>query len=834
MSTQSVQRRDLLRLAALGLSGLALGSRDALAAAPVLEGPLQLADGWRDFSPTTHAERTAIPTACWQCVTRDAMVGYVEGGRVVKLEGHPDLPRTNGKLCAKGLAGVNQVYSPDRLLYPMVRTGPRGGGQWKRISWDAALGLIVDGGEIAGRTVTGLKALIAAGEPERFMFHYGRLKASASKIVKTFFCGAMGTKTIGNHTSICEAAKWTAQELTWGSHYDNWDLDHAKFVLNFGSNVLEAHTNHIPMSQRLSGAMARGVKLVTFDVRLSNTAAKSTEWQPVKPGTDLAVVLAMCHVLLKHDVVDHDFIATYTNVTVKELRAHCASYTPEWASEISGVPAEAIARIALEYGRTRPSVCLSYRGAVTHYNGVQTERAIMMLEAIAGNIDIPGGRCRATGAKWKYTFKAASAKRKLKILDGIDNYAWPTHHVSHQVFDAIRAGDHGRPAIYMFAFYNPVYANGDCQANIDALKDETLLPFTVAADVALSEGSELADLVLPDATYLERWEYEDMVSANNIPEFYIRQPLIQPLGEARSFTDVVCDIAKRVGRPLPFNSAEEFVRNACENTPGVREAGGFEYMKKRGVWVDPKAKPRYRQHEAEVDVTGCELDAATGVYWNKHEGDTDFASLSSKHAAKQYVAQRCGDGTARRAFPPDSHMWKTGFFEIRSGKLASKGFDAIPAWMPIPEHAALKPGELILTTYKVAQQVHSRTQNCKWLSEIYHDNPAWINSVTAAGLGIADGDAINVRSSVGAIVTRARVTEAIVPGVIGISHHCGHWAYGEYASGKESVGHVHEADCKHRWWNEHGVHPNWLLPNKGDPISGTLRFNDTVVTVSKA
>jgi anaerobic selenocysteine-containing dehydrogenase len=135
-------------------------------------------------------------------------------------------------------------------------------------------------------------------------------------------------------------------------------------------------------------------------------------------------------------------------------------------------------------------------------------------------------------------------------------------------------------------------------------------------------------------------------------------------------------------------------------------------------------------------------------------------------------------------------------------------------------------------------QSHSRTQNCKWLSEIYHDNPAWINTVTAKQLGISDGDQIKVKASAGEtavdeITTKARVTEGVVPGVIAISHHCGHWEYGEYASGKRSHSHVYEADCKYKWWNESGVHPNWIIPNKGDPIGGAMRWMDTVVTVTK-
>ncbi len=853
----NMTRRDFVKL---GSAGAALAA-SGLGAGAALSGSVKLAEGGKDFSPQTGQQRRAIPSSCWQCVTRDGIVGYVEVDpddpqkreRLVKIEGNPELPRTNGKLCARGQAGVNIIYNPDRLLHPLIRTGKRGDGKWKAISWEKAMGLLIDGGQIVpGHTVKGLKTLLDNKQPEKFMFHYGRMKGSDSKIIKSFFLTAYGTKTVGNHTGICESAKWTAQELTWGGHYDNWDLDNTRYILNFGSNVLECHTNHVPMAQRCIEALARGVKMVTFDVRLSNTAAKSAEWVPIKPGTDLAVVLAMCNVLIQNGICDQDFIKTYTNVTVDELKTHLAKYTPKWAEGISGVSAEKIRSITLEYGRAKPSVCISYRGAVMHYNGVQTERAIQMLEAIAGNIDCKGGRCRAVGASWKYTFKAPKTKgKKLAIIDG-EGYAYPTHHASHQVFNMInKVPAEKRPDIYMIYCYNPVYVNGDIEANIKLMKDEKKMPFIVAVDVAMSESTDLADLVLPDATYLERWAVDDMVCPSQVKEYYIRQPMVKPLGKSRNFCNVVCDLAKRLGMDLGFSTAKDFVENCCENTPGVKEAGGFEYMKKHGAWYDKSAKPAYLSHAREVDVTGATLDEATGVYYKKEAADTDYSSLDSKHAASQYKGQKCGDGVARKCFPPDKHRWKTGLFEIRSKALADKGFDAIPSWMPIPEHANMG-GKLILTTFKVNVQTHSRTQSCKWLTEIYHENPAWLHPQDAKERKIKDGDPIKVKSSIGEIVTKARVTEAVARGVIAISNHMGHWAYGAYASGQscaelKKLGHACEPDCHNKWWGKgskdkgrkewregRGVHANWIIPNLGDPIGGAMRWNDTVVEVTKA
>lgn len=158
----------------------------------------------------------------------------------------------------------------------------------------------------------------------------------------------------------------------------------------------------------------------------------------------------------------------------------------------------------------------------------------------------------------------------------------------------------------------------------------------------------------------------------------------------------------------------------------------------------------------------------------------------------------------------------------------------MPTYLAIPEHADLAPDELVLTTYKVNVHTHSRTMNCRWLAELYHDNPAWINPLTAKGLAVAEGDTVRVSSEIGEIETPVQVTPAVVPGVIAISHHCGHWQYGRFASGKRAPQGVDDIpDRDTRWWNGNGVHPNWLIPNSPDPINGQQRWMDTVVRVTK-
>jgi anaerobic selenocysteine-containing dehydrogenase len=452
------------------------------------------------------------------------------------------------------------------------------------------------------------------------------------------------------------------------------------------------------------------------------------------------------------------------------------------------------------------------------------------------------------GAKWKYPKRPGKnpKAKALKITKGFKGQiAYPTHGANHQVLKMIKDGSAGRPEVYMWYCYTPVYANGDVQENIDILKDESLIPFNVCVNAYYDESAALADIILPNPSYLEWWDWEDMVDPTQVGEYYIRQPFVKPLGESRDFKDVVCDLAERMGMPLGFNSAEEFVKNSCNKTPGVKEAGGFEYMKKHGVWRNPKAKPKYYGYKKAVrsdslTKEGVILDEATGVYWNWKKAKVKSATeakekgyTKTKNAYKGYVGQAIG-GQTYAGFKPDK-LNKSGYFELYSDLLEMKDIAPLPTYIPVPEHEKMGPKDLILTTYKVAVHIHSRSANCKWLTEICHDNPAKINPVTAKTLGIRNADRIKVKSAVAEITTTADVTESVVPGVVAISHHLGHWEYGRYASGKKvPLAGLEDPDLKLKWWNTYGVHPNWIIPNSPDPISGQQRWMDTVVKVTKA
>lgn len=890
-----LSRRDFIRLGLISSALLAASKsflvlKKAEASFPIDDrGPLQPA---ALSMRRNHRQLAAVPTSCLQCVAICGVIGYVDNGRLVKIEGNPYAPNNRGMVCAKAQAGINQVYDPDRILYPMKRVGRRGEGKWKRISMDEALN------EVAEK----LRPIYTSEHPEDFMFHYGRSRIKP--LMKQFVKYGFGSGTIGNHTSICEGGKWVAQELSMGKHYDINDVAHSRFILIVGANPLEAHTSHSYFAQRIIEAKMSGATIVTVDVRLSNTAAKSDEWIPIRPGTDAALVLAMCRTILEEGLHDEAFITKWTNVTVNELKAHLAPFTPEWAAEETTVPAERIRRLAIEFATTKPSTVVTYRGYVGHYNGTHNELAAKLLDAICGNLMVKGGTLMKVGGKWQDPYEAVRKQhegavrkpRKLKIIDGED-VALPNHHVNHRVFSMIRDGKNGRPKVYMTYVYNPVYVTGDCQENMDVLKDESLIPYFVSVDTTMSESTELADIILPDATYLERWTTENPQSYALTEFIQVRQPVIKPLGESMDFQDMAIQIARRLGGTIaelfPYETTEEYMREAVKLTVAQAEKEGkalygvdgkalngkaFDYIKTYG-FILQSTKPAYKEHERrlkEEELNGTVVDAETGVIWKPEKAHVSREEASAKgyrnikKAYKGYVGQMI-DGVAYKGFVPDK-LNKSGRMEFRSPFLQKaaavllkdlKGLftaypyleahirSGMPTYLPVPEHKRKTPDDLVMTSFKVNVQVHSRSANCKWLTELYHNNPAWLNPITARRFGIKDGDLILVTQSEAnthhtaqrTIETKVHLTEGIHPEVIAISYHMGRWAYGRYASGRAVFPERSEGEWL--WWQKgerrygpvwdeaRGTHPNWVIPNAPDPVSGQWRSNDTLVSIRK-
>ena len=859
-----------------------------------LPGP-QRKRNWPDRDKYKGAK--TVPGMCQLCSTVCGIVGHVKDGRLLKVEGNPNDPNSRGHLCARGHAALNHQYHPERLLYPLRRVGARGEGKWKRITWDEALD------EIAER----LKQVRASGRGEEFAFHQGRQRSGDA--LKRFL-DAFGTKTQLSHRSLCSGNRRAANlAYLWESDWDLNDVEHSKYILNFGSNAFEAHQGHVPFATRIqNGRYRNGAKLVTFDVRLSNTAGASDEWFAPFPGTDGAIALAMGHVILAEDLHDAEFIDRWTTVTVDRLRAHLAPYSPEWAEQVSGVPTADIRRIAIEFAKAAPAcTTMCNRGSSAHLNGFYNDRAIHLLNALAGSVGKKGGWCWTPWGGVDPQIETPPMPPKAKTWSVLED---PPEYPLANVWRRMRVGE----IVYLYLLQERAKLQVYMSYNLDSpvtwpeegltkqvLTNEDLIGFHVCINCFYNETAHYADIVLPWTTYLERWDLDARASYNLRPYVGLRTPMVEPLGEARDVREFFPELARRIGGGMeqwyPEKTVEEYMRKWASKVPENPETGksGLDRLLEEGAWEDQTREPFYEPYLTPLtaeQMQGAEVDDATGVIskngvgigiLHNDEPVRGFATPSRKFEIESIFLHKIG-----RNEDCAELISRSGVTRTKSRPPQHQGHDVeidpMPIWFQPLEHSDLADHELIMTSFKWNVHNHGRTMNLKWLAEIVHSNPAWINPSTARKLGLKDGDWIELTSFASReleqkaprtdhaeidprtqrrIVGRLRVPivtmEGIHPRAIAMSNSCGHWQYTSVAQAKrrpETSGQLAGSDPatyrdadweRNMWWEDasagdpaqwkpntgNGWNQNRLMPIAPDPVTGQQAFHDTVVAVAR-
>ncbi len=755
-----INRRDFMKAGA---------AATAAASCPVFLNAMELDLGGKDFHQirTFHARRKK-PYLCSMCPYFDGGFAYSEHGEVLKAEGNPDHVATRGKFCAKGLASLFGASDPDRILTPLKRVGSRGSGQWQEIGWEEAIA------EVAGKVGDAL------GDADGIYLNEGGFKDSGT----VRFMDTIASKSIirSRYPSIGSTARQIALKQTLGTEFVLPDLEHTKYVLNFGANIIETA---LPLAQRLTdGIVNNRLKLVTFDVRMSNTAGRSDDWYPVFPGSDGLIALAMANVIMQKGLAHIDFIDNWTNYLSDQLALDLKKFTPEMAEKASGVSAKIIKKVAVEFAKSKPALVFSQNGTSWHRDGIDAETACLLLAVITGNIDNEGGCCLPrrfdVGVPQPVPKPVGSITRQL-------NHTFP--------FEVI--GAKRRVQVLFNHMSNPAYSSPASSLWREVLKDEKLIPYLVDFTPFMSETAELADIILPDVVGIER---HDVVSSPTAlwPWISMSYPEVKPRGKAQ---DVLVTLKQVVEALDPdgsrgmkqywkFSDSKQWVKEAVKATAGT-DRKTYKKLKSKGVW------PYYGK-----------IDSATRQIVKKGE------PIEAKY------------GT----FEQNGFATSTGKIEIQ--KLS---------WRENPRLAAMKPDEFVLTTFKVAYQTLSMTSNLKYLAEVWHSNPLWINKQVAQNLGIGDGDLVRVTSEVGYLVTKAWVTQGVHPQVVGISTSVGRTAYGRVARANPDAHtpFAHESqedpDIDHNlWWRDAGVNPNDIIPIDIDSKFGGQVWNDTVVKVTKA
>jgi len=800
---EKLSRRDFLKLA----GGLTVAAGTAALSIPVFRGLIRgdvlpdleqlIRSGGRD--PIDYRKAKVVPTICFGCTTHCGVVGYVQDGRVRRIEGNPLDPNSQGKICSKANGMISYTYYPERLLYPIKRAGDRGSGKWKRIRWDEALA------EIAERMKS---RCLDVGHPERFVFHYGRDK---TKGFTKRFTDAFGTPNRLNRRSICSSNRRVPNMSCYGRDFE-WetqDLEHSQYVLNFGNNCCEAYQGGLFMMHRLQRARVdSGCKLITFEVRPSATASISDEYWPVFPGSDGAIAYAMCNAIIDAGKVDEQFWNRWTNVSLDQIKQHIQRWTADWAEGQSGVPASEIRRIALEFAAAAPRcTTIKARGSAKHYNGVGNDRGINLLDQLVGNIGRPGGMCLSSGRGWKkgryglwdlpeiglpgpqppkvapflpgtraYEALPEAVKRKAARLDPIfqqryfGELATPADYPLAWHWYAMRVGQLVQPYIqegraqvevYMSYTYGASYGYPEASVCREVMRDTSLIPFHVAVDIGYSEHAALADIILPETTSLERWDAHSTNCYGLVPYTGIRQPLVPAAGEARSIQVILRDLARRIGggmeRYFDFDDPEAFYRQWYASIADQFGGGerGWQEFKRRGIWQDQDREKDYELYERPVPT--AELKGATVA------DDKLIRGPSGKLIGIMMRNPTSGEDQPVRGFPTPSRKIQVqdDVFAVAARSVGLPPDDpngaVLPTWFPIPGFRdRLEPEDgrdpdgrrfkrMVLTTFKWNVHTQGRSGQWKFNAEIVHTNKLFINPTTAADLELKDGDEVEVK-----------------------------------------------------------------------------------------
>ncbi len=858
--------------------------------------PVERWDDWEEYDPAAWPRKVTrryalIPTICFNCEAACGLLAYVDKQTlgIQKFEGNPAHPGSRGRNCAKGPATLNQVNDPERIRYPLRRVGPRGGGQWERVSWDEALD------DVSRR----IRTALVEGRHKEIMYHLGRPGHELVYLQRVFH--AWGIDGHNSHTNVCSSSARAGYAFWHGMDRPSPDHANARFILLLSSHLETGHYFN-PHAQRIIEAKERGARVCVIDSRLSNTASMADWWLAPWPGSESALLLAMVSVLVRERLYDREFVRRWVNweeyvraerpdlpVSFEAFEGALgelyARYTPEFAENESGVPAATLVEVARTIGSAGSALATHVwrNAAAGNLGGWQVARALELIVVLMGAVATPGGTAPSA---WNKAVPAPPlmpppAKVWSELLMPRE-YPLAFFEMSYLLPHFLKEG-RGKLAVYFTRVYNPVWTNPDGMSWIEVLTDPEKIELHACLTPIWSETAWFADYVLPMGHASER---HDLMSQETHAARWIgfRQPVLRVMLERQGKTfDLTWQAHEAAGlgqvweedefwielswridpdgslgvrkyfespdRPGQKLRIEELYRWIFEHSvPGLPEAAAKEgltplaYMRKYGAFlVEDQVYHTHEQPLSADELHGARVDPVTKVV------------VKGGQAVGLEV-----DGVPRLGFPTPSRRLE---FFSRTLKEWKWPEQAVPSYIRSHVHWSKidrAKGEMVLLpTFRLPTLIHTRSGNAKWLYEISHTNPLWLHPEDAARLAVVTGDLLRVTTAIGYFVDRVWATEAIRPGVIACSHHLGRWRLHRDAGGERwSTALVDlqqvergkwrmrqregvrpfasdDPDSARIWWTEAGVHQNLTFPVQPDPLSGQHCWHQKV-TVAKA
>jgi anaerobic selenocysteine-containing dehydrogenase len=669
------------------------------------------------------------PDACGVLIT-------VEDGRATRIQGDPEHPVTQGFLCAKVAKYLDRVYSPDRVLYPMRRVGPKGpvdaatdagGGAratqarhiWKRISWDEALDEIASrlrgvaeefGSEgILPYSYGGTLGALNGGSMDRRFFH----RLGASQLDRTI-CSAAGEAGL---KSVLGAKFGTEPE----------QFRHSKYIIAWASNI---HGNNVHLWPFIVEARRNGAKLVVIDPYRTRTADCADWFLPINPGTDAALALGMMHVIIGENLHDADYVSKYT-LGFEQLRERVKEYTPERVAQWTGIAAADVRKLAREYATTRPAVIRLNYGVQRSEGGGMATRTVTMLPCITGSWKEVGGglQMSLSGAA---DINSAALKRPDLMQSALGREARTINMVElGRVLN--RQDDPPVKALFVYNS-NPAAVCPDHNEVIRGLRRADL--FTVVHEQFFTDTTDYADIVLPATTF---FEHKDLQKGYGHYFLQVSNQAIAPVGECRSNVELFRALALRMGfeEKCFRESVDEMIDSALES---------------KDPWMSGISRERLEAGQVRLSF-----------------GSSEPGELRSAGQPGAAVPTQDAPPALFRPFANGGFRTPSGKAELYCEALIAEGLDPVAEFIPPVESRNGGQGTslpLELLARKADNFLNTTFTNLPSVQVMEESGLLEISSADARVRGINDGDRVRVFNRRGDILLRARVDGKVQPGVV--------------------------------------------------------------------
>lgn len=624
-----------------------------------------------------------IPSYCDLCFWKCGLLAYVKDGELWKVEGNPKDPLSNGRLCPRGTGGVGVHYDKERLKSPLIRKSERGEEKWVEVTWNEAFDYISDKmNKMKSNYGPEAMALFSHGIGGGFFKHMIRAYGSPNETAPSF--------------AQCRGPREVGFELTFGDIIgspERTDIENAKCIVLIGSHLGE--NMHNTQVQEFSRAVENHASIIVVDPRFSVAASKAKYYLPIKPGTDLALILAWMAVIVNEKLYDANYISKY-GIGFEQFAAEVSQYTPEWAYIETGIDPYVIRETAREMARYKPATLIHPGRHATWYgDDAQRSRAIALLNALMGSWGRKGGLYVPYSYSIpKYPYAPYPELKKTPVDNPNSKYPFAT---GEQISTGIReATITGKPYPIKGWF---IYGTNLMQALPN--KDETIkaiqnLDLMVVVDVIPSEIAGWADVVLPESVYLER--YDDL-NASLFREGFvgIRQPVIDSPNDQKPNWWMAKKLGEKLGLGayFPWKDVEEYLDTR------LKLAGhSLQEIKLEGIIKGPE-KPIYFEDGVEPE----------------------FLTPSGK-------------------------------IEFYSNQLAEAGFDPVPRYTKHPEPPS---GYFRLLYGRAPVHTFSKTQSNPILADMMSENELWVNADLADRYGLKSGDRIKLKNQDGVVSDSIKV-----------------------------------------------------------------------------